>query len=464
MTPSRSPEPMPGMEHAATTVVDGPRGSGLAEDLRPPLGPDEAVVAAERCLGCGGPYAPAPCTVACPADIDVPGFVGAVAAGDDDAASRTIFADNLLGGTCARVCPVEVLCEGHCVLNAEGRRPVEIGRLQRYACDRPLADGTRLREAAQPATGRTVAVIGAGPAGLAAAGELALRGHRVVVYDERDEPGGLVRFAIAPFRQRREPLPAEARHVESLGVELHLEQAIGSPERLAALAGDADAVVLAVGMGEDVEVRYDGDDLPGVYESLPFIAALKTDHPLPVGERVVVIGGGNTAVDCAREARRLGASVVTLAYRRSEAEMPAYAHEVAEAREEDIEFHWLANPKRFLGYGRLNGVECVEMRLGEADASGRHQPEPVAGSEFVIEADTAIKAIGQRPRSELLSWIEGLELVNGRIAIDPETGATANPKFFAAGDAVSGGSMVVEAVRQAKIAARGVDAMLGATP
>ena len=464
MNPSRSPQQTPVMERTATVLVDEPSGAGLAEDLRPPLRPDEAVVAAERCLGCGGPYAPAPCTAACPADIDVPGFVGAVAAGDNNAAARTIFADNLLGGTCARVCPVEVLCEGNCVLNAEGRRPVEIGRLQRYASDGPLADGVRLREAARPATGRTVAVIGAGPAGLAAAGELALRGHLVAVYDERDEPGGLVRFAIAPFRQRREPLPAEARHVESLGVELRLEHQIDSEERLAALAGDADAVVLAVGMGEDAEIHYDGDDLPGVYESLPFIAAMKTGRPLPVGDRVVVIGGGNTAVDCAREARRLGASVVTLAYRRSEEEMPAFAHEVAEAREEEVEFHWLANPTRFLGYGRLSGVECVEMRLGKADASGRHRPEPVPGSEFVIDADTVIKAIGQRPRSELLSWIDGLELVDGRIAIDPETGTTGNPKFFAAGDAVSGGSMVVEAVRQAKIAAHGVDAMLGATP
>ncbi len=441
-------------------LLELPPARGLPEDLRPALGPEEAVIEAERCLGCGGPYAPAPCTVACPADIDVSSFVGDIARGDDTGAARTIFEENLLGGTCGRVCPVEILCEGHCVLTAENRRPVSIGRLQRYASDKALSAGVALRGAPAPPTGHNVAVIGAGPAGLAAAGELALLGHDVVVYDERDEPGGLVRFAIAPFRQRNEPLPDEARHIASLGVELRLGTTIASADELHEIADKADAVVLAVGMGDDAEVPYPGDDLPGVYESLSFIEALKTDRPPPVGDRVVVVGGGNTAIDCAREARRLGAHVVTLAYRRSEDEMPAYPHEVAEARDEDVHFHWLANPVRFLGTARLEGVECVEMRLGAADESGRHRPQPVPGSEFVIDADTAIKAIGQRPRADVLSWVEGLLTERGRIVVDPETGATGNPKFFAAGDAVSGGSMVIEAVRQAKLAARGADAAL----
>ena len=441
-------------------VLDAPSAQGLPEDLRPALGPEEAVIEAERCLGCGGPYAPAPCTVACPADIDVSTFVGDIARGDDTGAARTIFEENLLGGTCGRVCPVEILCEGHCVLTAENRRPVSIGRLQRYASDKALSAHVALRDAPAPASGRTVAVIGAGPAGLAAAGELALLGHQVIVYDEREEPGGLVRFAIAPFRQRSEPLPDEARHIASLGVELRPGTTIASADELQDIAEEADAVVLAIGMGDDSEVAYPGDDLPGVYESLPFIEALKTDLPLSVGDRVVVVGGGNTAIDCAREARRLGAHVVTLAYRRTEEEMPAFPHEVAEAVAEDVQFHYLANPVRFLGTERLEGVECVEMRLGAPDSSGRHRPEPVPRSEFVIEADTAIKAIGQRPRSDVLSWVEGLGTERGRIVVDAETGATGNPKVFAAGDAVSGGSMVVEAVRQAKIAARGVDAAL----
>jgi glutamate synthase (NADPH/NADH) small chain len=430
----------------------------LPDDLRPPLPIDEAIAEAERCLMCGGPYAPAPCVVACPADVDVPNFVAQIAAGDEVDAARTIFASNLLGGTCARVCPVEILCEGSCVIT---ERPIQIGRLQRHATDWGLAVGEPLREPPRAPTGRRVAVLGAGPAGLAAAGELALMGHDVTVYDERDEAGGLARFAIAPFRQQREPIPAEAARIAELGVKLELGRRIGSKAELDAIRVQADALVLATGMGEDVAVSYPGDDLPGVYESLPFIEALKRGEPLAVGSQAVVIGGGNTAIDCSREARRLGAGVVTLAYRRTEDEMPAFAHEVAEARDEGVGFHWLADPRRILGTERVTGVECIEMRLGGIDASGRRRPQPVPGSEFVIEADTVIKAVGQRPRTELLEWLPGLR-VEGRLVIDEATGATGVPGVFAAGDLVSGGSIVVKAVRGAKLAAHGVDSYLRA--
>jgi dihydropyrimidine dehydrogenase (NAD+) subunit PreT len=445
----------------ASAMAIAPAPQQLADDLRPPLAFDEALAEAERCLACGGPYAPAPCMVACPADVNVPDFVAQIAAGDDVGAARTIFAANLLGGTCARVCPVEILCEGSCVLSEQ---PIAIGRLQRHATDWGLAAGEALREQPLPSTGRRVAVIGAGPAGLAVAGELALLGHAVTVHDERDEPGGLARFAIAPFRQQREPIPAEAAMVAALGVELRLGSRIGSRAELKAIRDEADALVLATGMGEDVAVSYAGDDLPGVYESLPFIEALKRGEPLPVGERAVVIGGGNTAIDCSREARRLGASVVTLAYRRTEEEMPAFAHEVAEARDEGVGFHWLANPCRIVGTDRVECVECIEMRLGEIDDSGRRRPQPVPGSEFVIAADTVIKAVGQRPRSELLEWLPGLRVEHGRLAVDEATGATGVPGVFAAGDLVSGGSIVVKAVRGAKLAARAVDAYLEAQP
>ncbi len=433
----------------------------LFEELRPPLAAAAALLEADRCLECGGAHAPAPCVVACPAGVDVPRFVAHVAAGESGAAAATIFAENLLGGTCARVCPVEVLCEGACVLVHDGRAPVAIGALQRFATDGAFA-GEPLPRTVAPPTGRRVAVIGAGPAGLACAGELAARGHAVTVYDGREEPGGLVRFAIAPYRQSREPLPAEAAMLERLGVELRLGTPIDSPAKLRALEAEADAIVLGVGMGADLAVELPGDDLPGVWESLPFIEALKTGTPPEVGRRVVVLGGGNTAVDVAREAVRIGAEVVALLYRRTEAEMPAYPHEVAEAREEGVEVVRLTAPVRFVGErGRLVGVECVTMRLGARDASGRRRPEPIPGSEHVVPADTAVKAIGQAPRSELLSWIDGLELDGGRIRIDPETGRTGNPRYFAAGDAVSGGATVVEAVRGAKLAARAVDAWLG---
>lgn len=432
-------------------------------ELYPALSPLESIVEAERCLECGGPYAPAPCTVACPADVDVPSFVTALASNRPDEAARTIFAENLLGGTCARVCPVELLCEGACVLIHEGRQPVSIAALQRFATDAAFAGELPARDTPASAPRGRVAVIGAGPAGLVCAGELAALGYRVTVHDGRDEVGGLVRFGIAPYRQQREPLPQEARMLERLGVEFRLGEPIDSPEALRRIEDGADAVFLGVGLGEDVEPDLPGSDLPGVWRSLDFIQALKTGRAPEAGRRTVVIGGGNTAVDAAREAVRLGAEVVTLAYRRTEAEMPAYDHEVEEAREEGVTFHWLAAPVRFLGEHRLMGVECSLMQLGPPDESGRRRPEIVPGSDFVLPAETVIVAIGQQPRRDLLGWIGGLELDGGRIRVDAETGRTGNPKYFAAGDAVSGGATVVEAVRGAKLAARAIHRKLGGT-
>jgi dihydropyrimidine dehydrogenase (NAD+) subunit PreT len=432
----------------------------LFQELRPPLQEAEALLEADRCLECGGPHAAAPCAVACPAGIDVARFVAEIASGEPVVAAQTIFAANVLGGTCARVCPVEVLCEGACVLLHEGRSPIAIGALQRFATDRAFERGPAPRPVPR-ATGRHVAVIGAGPAGLVCAAELAARGHAVTVYDEREEPGGLVRYGIAPYRQSREPLPAEVAMVTALGVELRLGTPVDTPEKLRAIEAESDAVFLGIGMGADVPVALQGDYLPGVWESLPFIEALKTGYPPSVGRRVVVIGGGNTAIDVAREAVRLGAEVVALLYRRTEAEMPAFPHEISEARDEGVKIVRLTAPVRFVGRDRLQGVECVRMQLGARDDSGRRRPEPVPGSEHVVPADTAVKAIGQAPRSELLSLIDGLEPAAGRVRVDPETGMTSNPKYFSAGDAVSGGATVVDAVRGAKLAARAIDSRLG---
>lgn len=428
------------------------------DELRPPLGGTEALLEADRCLACGGPHAPAPCAAACPAEIDVARFVEQIAQGDPVGAAETILAANPLGGTCARVCPVEMLCEGACVLLHDRRPPIAIGALQRFATDTAFA-----RPAAAPlrpaSRGRRVAVIGAGPAGLTAAYELAARGHAVTVVDERAEPGGLVRYGIAPYRQSREPLPAEVARLEGLGVELRLGTAVSSAEALHELETAADAIFLGVGMGGDVELALPGHDLPGVWSSLPFVEALKTGRLPDVGRRVVVIGGGNTAIDVARESVRLGAEVVALLYRRTEAEMPAFPHEIEEARAEGVEIVRLIAPVRFVGKERLEGVECVQMQLGTLDESGRRRPEPVAGSEHVVPANTAIEAVGQAPRAELLSWIDGVELERGRVRVD-EDGRTGNPRYFAAGDAVSGGATVVEAVRGAKRAARAIDQQL----
>jgi dihydropyrimidine dehydrogenase (NAD+) subunit PreT len=420
----------------------------VARELRPPLTAEAAVLEADRCLECGGPYAPAPCVAGCPANVDVPGFVAAVAAGDPSAAARTIFAENVLGGTCAHVCPVEVLCQRDCVLLHEGRPAIEIGALQRYATDWAFANGAPLRAPA-PANGKHVAVIGAGPAGLAAAGELAARGYAVTVYDEREKIGGLVRYAIAPYRQTSEPLPDEARALAALGVEFRLRTKIDAT-RLEELGAGVDAIVLAVGMGADADVAYEGDYLEGVWESLPFIEQLKTGSPPEVGTRVAVVGGGNTAVDVAVEAKRLGADVSLLLYRRTEEEMPAYDHEVELARREGVRLRFLTSPVAFVGTRRVGGVRCAEMQLGAPDESGRRRPEPVPGSEFVIPVDTVVKAIGQRPREEFQALLDSVD----------ENGCTSNPKIFAAGDAVNGGASVVQAVAEAKRAVAALDEAL----
>jgi glutamate synthase (NADPH/NADH) small chain len=417
-------------------------------ELRPPLSPDEALVEADRCLECGGPYAPAPCAVSCPAEIDVPRFVAQIADGDPGGAARTIFAENVLGGTCARVCPVEMLCQRDCVLLHDGRPAIDIGALQRYATEWAYEHGVPLREPA-PANGRRVAVVGAGPAGLAAAGELAARGYAVTVFDEREEVGGLVRYAIAPYRQSNEPLPDEARLLEDLGVKLVLQTRIDSA-RLGELEGTFDAIVLAVGMGADADVSYEGDGMEGVWESLPFIERLKTGEPPEVGSRVAVIGGGNTAVDVAVEAKRLGADVSLLLYRRTELEMPAYEHEVELARKEGVDIRFLVNPVGLVGNGRVEGVLCAQMRLGDPDDTGRRRPEPVPGREFVIPVDTVVKAIGQRPRDEFRALLESVD----------EEGRTSSPRIFAAGDAVNGGASVVQAVREAKRAVEALDGAL----
>ena len=437
-----------------------PHPEKVFEELVSPFTRPEAIVEAERCLECGGPYAEAPCVTACPAGVDVPGFVAAIARDDADAAAATIFAENLLGGTCARVCPVEMLCEGACVLRHEGRKPIEIGRLQRFATDVALEGGTPLRRR-RPRNWYPVAVIGAGPAGLVCAGELAARGFDVTVYDEHVEPGGLARFAIAPYRQLREPLPEEVLALQRLGVKFELGLGIDTIDALAYVESFNDAVVLAVGMGPDADVTYPGDELPGVWNSLPFIEAIKTGSPPDVGDSVAVIGGGNTAIDVAREALRLGAGEVTLVYRRTRAQMPAYEHEVKEAQEEGMRIEWLTIPLQFVGSATLEGVLCRRCRLGEPDASGRRRPEEMPGTDFLLPASTAVKAIGQRPRAELFALIAGLELEDGRLKVDPETGQTTNPKYFSAGDATNGGATVVEAVRGAKIAARGVDGWVG---
>jgi len=440
-----------------------PKAAPLFTEIKPPLPDDAAVTEADRCLVCGGPNTTAPCAAACPAMIDVPRFVDAIAHGDWEGAAELIYGSNLLGASCARVCPTEELCEGACVLTRQGRRPIEIGRLQRFATDMALRNPWSTFRTPAPPTGKRVVVIGAGPAGLVCAGELAILGHQVRIYEARPETGGLVRYAIAPYRLDQEPIDDEVRRILALGVELFVGRPVNSPDALRRIESEADAVFLGVGMGPDVAQPYPGDDLPGVWNSLEFIEAIKLHHLTEIGRRVAVIGGGNTAIDVAREAIRLGATDVRLVYRRTEAEMPAFRFEVEGARAEGVQFEWLTNPVHFVGEDRVTGVMCQRMRLGEPDASGRARPVPQPGSEFVLPVDTVVRAIGQQPRLEFLQWVKGLEVKNGRPVVDPATGQTGNPRYFAGGDVLNGGGTVVAAVRAAKIAALGIDTYLRAS-
>jgi dihydropyrimidine dehydrogenase (NAD+) subunit PreT len=427
-------------------------------ELRPALrNIGAAMLEAERCLMCGDAYAPAPCTVACPAGIDVPGFIHALSEGDPGRAADIIFAENPLGGSCARVCPTPMLCEGACVLEHEGETAVAIARLQRFATDyRLLGPGSGPLPAIPGGSLGRAAVIGAGPGGLACAAELRQQGFDVTVFEARPAPGGLVRYAIAPYRQWQEPLDEEAERLRGMGVDLRFSTPIEGPEELRAIEAEFDFIYLGVGLGEDESLHLPGEELAGVELALPWIEQLKAGREVQVGERVAVIGGGNTAIDAAREALHLGAREVTVLYRRTEADMPAYAFEVEEAKADGVRFLWLTMPVAFVGAHRLEGVTCRYVRLSEPDESGRRRPEPVPGTDFLFPCDTAISAIGQAPRRNLSDWIPGLRFVGSRIAVDSLTGRTDHPQYYAGGDAVNGGATAVQAVGDGVRAARAI--------
>jgi dihydropyrimidine dehydrogenase (NAD+) subunit PreT len=458
-----------------TNIPERPQLGPNLQDAHPAMCQAEAVLEAEACLQCGGPCAAAPCVSACPAGIDIPGFINDIAHERPIDAARKIFADNILGGTCARVCPVEVLCEGSCVLLKEGRRAIHIGRLQRHATDAALEVAEPMVRKGPEQRKESVAVIGAGPAGLGCAAELAQRGFRVTIYEGREYPGGLITRGIAPYKQQYKPLPQELMQIRALGVEVRFGMMVGRDISVAELRAKHQAVFLGVGMGDDMEAKIPGENLPGVWESLKFIEELKLGSAgsLHVGPRVAVVGGGNTAIDVAREAamlwttevtsgntavdvsrqaRMLGAREVLMLYRRSEAEMPAFAHEIRAAKEEGVHIVPLVAPVEFLGKERVTGVRCIRMRLGAPDASGRPRPEPISGSEFTIEVETVIKAIGQKPHSALLSLF-GVEMKGSVVRVNDEMQSSV-PDVFAGGDCINGGSTVVQAVSDGRKAAK----------
>ena len=424
-------------------------------DLPPPMTRDEALAEAARCLYCFD----APCTRACPTRIDVPTFIRQILHRDESGAARTILGANVFGGSCARACPTEVLCEGACVDGALMNAPIQIGRLQRHACDAASARGVRFFEPGPP-TGRRVAIVGSGPAGLSCAHELRRLGHDVIVFEAREVPGGLDTLGIAAYKISTEFALSEIAMIREIGIDIRLNHRVSADE-VARLLGEYDAVFLGVGLGRTAAIGIEGEDLPGVWEALDFIFQTHTRpfEDCEVGRHVLILGAGNTAVDVATAARRLGAETVTIAYRRGEAAMPAFAYEYGLAKADGVRFEWQASPLRVVGRdGRAAGVEFVRTEVGEG--SRRREVRPIPGSEFVLEADMIVKALGQEPLLDLLDALPGLKHDRGRIAVDA-AGATTVPRFFAGGDCLRNGGEVVDAVADGKRAARGIHASLG---
>ena len=429
-------------------------------DIKPALSPRQAALEAARCLYCFD----APCTFACPTHIDVPAFIKKISTGNLRGSARVILSANILGETCGRVCPTEVLCEGACVMHEKGQTPIDIGRLQRYAVDYVRERKIELFRPGAP-NGKRVACIGAGPASLACAAELAKWGYEVTVFDRNELPGGLSTYGIAAYKTRATDSVREVEMIRDLGVKFRQKVQVAGDIAFADLEKQFDGIFIGVGLGETGELKLPGEDLHGVYGAMEFIEKTKVE-PFPrieIGRRVACIGGGNTAIDVVTAARRLGAESVYLIYRRSDREASAFTYEVALAKSDAVVFLWQTQPVRILGNrGVVTGLECVRTRFGSADAKGRRTPEAVRGTEFALELDMVVRAVGQKPVTEFLRGVNGLELnSNGTVQIN-DRHQTGNPKYFAGGDCANGGKEVVDAVAEGMAAARGLDAWLGA--
>lgn len=425
---------------------------------------EEARTEASRCLGCKNPR----CVAACPVGINIPAFIGKVLEGDMAAASAVIAEDSSLPSICGRVCPQETQCEGSCILGIKGE-PVAIGKLERYVGDWSLENDCKSCDKA-PANGHRVAVIGSGPSGLACASDLAKTGYDVTVFEALHKLGGVLVYGIPEFRLPKERIVArEIDSLRELGVKFETDVVVGRTITIDSLLDDEgfDAVFIGSGAGLPRFMGIEGENLNGVVSANEFLTRANLmraydegyDTPIYVGKRVAVVGGGNVAMDAVRTAKRLGAEA-TIIYRRSEAELPARREEVHHAKEEGIEFRMLTNPTAVLGddKGWVRGLNCVEMELGEPDASGRRSPVEKPGSDFEIECDVVVMALGTSPNPLLSATTSGLETTRRGCLVADEEGATTRPGVFAGGDAVTGAATVILAMGAGRKAARAIDA------
>ncbi|PWB49378.1 MAG: glutamate synthase (NADPH), homotetrameric [Candidatus Methanoperedenaceae archaeon] len=424
---------------------------------------EQAIEEAKRCLQCKKPK----CVEGCPVEVRIPDFIKYVAAGDFDRAIKEIKTVNALPAICGRVCPQETQCEASCILGKKGE-PVSVGRLERFVSDNEQESQIPKKPGSK---GKKVAVVGSGPAGLTAAADLARMGYSVTIFEALHEAGGVLTYGIPEFRLPKDIVRAEVEYVKKLGVTLLLDSVIGKIDTVDELLCDFDAVFLGTGAGLPVFLNIDGENLNGVYSANEFLTRVNLmksykfpdyDTPIKKGKHVVVVGGGNVAMDSARCALRLGADEVTIVYRRSEEEMPARAEEIEHAKEEGIKFRLLTNPIRLNGDAKnwVNDIECINMYLCEPDESGRCKPMPLTGSEHRIETDVVIIAIGTSPNPLVPRTTSGLEISKRGTIIAKENGQTSKKGVYAGGDAVTGSATVISAMGAGKIAARAIDEYL----
>lgn len=422
-------------------------------DVHPPFEHAEgAMIEADRCINCYD----APCTKSCPTSIDVPLFIKQISSGNIKGSAKTIFTSNIMGGGCSKVCPVEKLCEGACVYNLLEEEPISIAKLQRYSTEKAIQAKWKLFER-KPSNGKKVAVVGAGPAGLACAHALSLQGVDVTIFEKEEKGGGLMTYGVAAYKVTPEFCKDEVDYILSIGgIDVQYKKELGKDITLADLQKKYDSVFLGIGVGIARSLDIPGEDLDGVVDAISFIYDLRTNDysKIAVGDNVAVIGMGMTAIDAATQSKRLGAKEVTMIYRRTENEKPCTDVELDLAKLDGCSFIWLASPKEITGEnGKVKKLVCNKMKLGEPDASGRRAPVDT-GETFTIDVDMVIKAAGQIPFEELVSK-SSVQNKSGKISINKKS-ETNLKGVFAGGDSVNGGKEVVDAVQAGKDGAKGI--------